>query len=102
MCYVSSAPWITHVRRMIRRKNATHAKVKSQVYLSIFLYVFTPEGDIRRLSGNQVLGVSFLGSAKIRVKYETLRREIKADMRKQHDLYVNNLVGDVKANPKDI
>ena len=35
-------------------------------------------------------------SAKIRVKFETLRREIKADIRKQHDLYVNNLVGDVK------
>ena len=30
-----------------------------------------------------------------------LRREIKADVRKQHDLYVNNLVGDVKANPRD-
>ena len=29
------------------------------------------------------------------------RREIKADVRKQHDLYVNNLVGDVKANPRD-
>ena len=41
------------------------------------------------------------GSAKIRVKFETLRREIKADIRKQHDVYVNNLVGDVKANPKD-
>ena len=40
-------------------------------------------------------------SAKIRAKFETLRREIKADIRKQHDLYVNNLVGDVKANPKD-
>ena len=35
------------------------------------------------------------------LKFETLRREIKADIRKQHDLYVNNLVGDVKANPKD-
>ena len=42
-----------------------------------------------------------LSSAKIRAKFETLRREIKADIRKQHDLYVNNLVGDVKANPKD-
>ena len=31
----------------------------------------------------------------------TLRREIKADIRKQHGLYVNNLVVDVKANPKD-
>ena len=41
------------------------------------------------------------GSAKIRAKFETLRREIKADIRKQHDIYVNNLVGDVKANPKD-
>ena len=36
-----------------------------------------------------------------RSKFETLRREIKADVRKQHDLYVNNLVGDVKANPRD-
>ena len=34
-------------------------------------------------------------------KFETLRREIKADVRKQHDLYVDNLVGDVKANPRD-
>ena len=41
------------------------------------------------------------GSAKIRSKFENLRREIKADIRKQHDLYVNNLVGDVKANPRD-
>ena len=41
------------------------------------------------------------GSSKLRLKFETLRREIKADVRKQHDLYVNNLVGDVKANPRD-
>ena len=69
---VSSVPWITPaIRRKIRRKNTTHAKAKKS------------------------------GSAKIRAKFETLRREIKADIRKQHDLYVNNLVGDVKANPKD-
>ena len=69
---VFSVPWITPaIRRKIRRKNATHAKAKKS------------------------------GSAKIRAKFETLRREIKADIRKQHDLYVNNLVGDVKANPKD-
>ena len=69
---VSSVPWITPaIRRKICRKNATHAKAKKS------------------------------GSAKIRAKFETLRREIKADIRKQHDLYVNNLVGDVKANPKD-
>ena len=30
-----------------------------------------------------------------------LRREIKSDVRKQHDLYANNLVGDVKGNPRD-
>ena len=35
------------------------------------------------------------------LKFESLRKEIKADIRKQHDLYVNNLVGDVKANPRD-
>ena len=29
------------------------------------------------------------------------RNYFKADIRKQHDLYVNNLVGDVKANPRD-
>ena len=37
----------------------------------------------------------------LRSKFETLRKEIKADVRKQHDLYVNNLVGEVKANPRD-
>ena len=69
---VSSVPWITpETRRKICKKNETHAKVKRT------------------------------GSAKIRSKFETLRREIKADIRKQHDLYVNNLVGDVKVNPRD-
>ena len=29
-----------------------------------------------------------------------MRREIKADLKKQH-LYVNNLVGDIKDNPRD-
>ena len=69
---VSSVPWITpEIRRKIRRKNITHAKAKKT------------------------------GSAKIRSKFENLRREIKVDIRKQHDMYVNNLVGDVKANPRD-
>ena len=69
---VSSIPWITpEIRRKIRRKNKTHAKAKKT------------------------------GSSKLRSKFETLRREIKADVRKQHDLYVNNLVGDVKAIPRD-
>ena len=69
---VSSVPWITpEIRRKIRRKNKTHAKANKT------------------------------GSSKLRSKFETLRREIKADVRKKHDLYVNNLVGDVKANPRD-
>ena len=33
--------------------------------------------------------------------FESLKREIKSDMKKQHVLYVNNLVGDTKANPRD-
>ena len=60
------------ILRNIRRKNATRAKAKKS------------------------------GSAKLRSKFESLRKEIKADIRKQHDLYVNNLVGDVKANPRDL
>ena len=31
-----------------------------------------------------------------------MRRKIKDDVRKPHNLYVNNLVGDVKANPQDV
>ena len=69
---VSSIPRIrSEIRKKIRRRNKTHAKAKKT------------------------------GSSKLRSKFETLRREIKADVRKQHDLYVNNLVGDVKANPRD-
>ena len=30
-----------------------------------------------------------------------MSRETKDDVRKQHDLYVNNVIGDVKANPRD-
>ena len=32
-----------------------------------------------------------MGSKKLRSKFETLRSEIKDDIRKKHDLYVNNL-----------
>ena len=68
---VSSVPWITsEIRKKIRRRNKTHAKAEKT------------------------------GSKKLRSKFETLRREIKEYVRKQHDLYVNNLVGDVKANPR--
>ena len=56
---------------MIPKKNETHAKAKRT------------------------------GSAKVRSKFETLRREIKANIRKQYDLYVNYLVRDMEANPRD-
>ena len=32
---------------------------------------------------------------------QKLEQSLKTDIRKKRDLYVNNLVGDVKANPKD-
>ena len=68
----SSVPWITsEIRRKIHRRNKTHAKAKTT------------------------------DSKKLMSKLEALRREIKDDVRKQHDLYVNNLVGDVRANPRD-
>ena len=69
----SSVPWITpEIRRKIRRKNRTHAKAKKT------------------------------GSSKLRAIFESLRKEIKADVKKQYDLYVDNLVGDIKANPSDL
>ena len=70
--FVSTIPWITpEIRRQIRRRNKIHAKAKKT------------------------------GSGKLQTKFDSLRWEIKADIKKQHDLYVNNLVGDVKANPRD-
>ena len=69
---VSSVLWITPaIRRKIRRRNKTHEKAKKT------------------------------GSSKHRSKFETLRREIKANVKKHHDLYVSNFVGDIKANPRD-
>ena len=59
------------IGRKIRRRNKTHAKLKKT------------------------------GSSKLRSKSETLRRKIKTSVKKQHDLYVNSLVGDIKANPRD-
>ena len=70
---VSTIPWITpEIRRKIHGRNKIHTKAKKT------------------------------GSGKLRTKFESLRWEIKADIKKQHDLCVNNLVGDVKANPRDV
>ena len=41
------------------------------------------------------------GSCKFGSKFETLRRQFKTDIKQQHDLYVNNLVGGLKANHRD-
>ena len=69
---VSSVPWITpEIRRKVRRRNKTYAKAKKT------------------------------GSSKLRSKFEILRRVIQADFKMQHDIYVSNLVGDIKANPTD-
>ena len=58
---VSTIPWITpEIRRKIRKRYKFHAKAKKT------------------------------GSGKPRAKFESLRREIKADIKKHHDLYVNN------------
>ena len=40
--------------------------------------------------------------SKLRSKFQELRQQIKADIKKQHDLYFNKLVGDIKVNPKDL
>ena len=40
-------------------------------------------------------------STKFRTKFGSLRREIKTDIRKQHEWIVNNLLGYVNANPRD-
>ena len=55
-------PWITpEIRKKIRRRNRTHVKAKKT------------------------------GGSKLRAKFESLRREIKAGVKKQHGLYVNTL-----------
>ena len=70
---VASVPWMTsEIRRNIRKRNKTHAKAIKT------------------------------GSSKLRSKFQELRQQIKADIKKQHDLYVNKLVGDIKVNPKDL
>ena len=76
---VSSVPWITpEIRRKIHKRNKTHAKAKKN----------KNEKNKKKT-----------GSSKLRTKFETLRREIKADVRKQHDLYINNLVGELRQTP---
>ena len=49
--------------------------------------------------GRVVLGRVFFGASCLGAS--CLWGELSVILRKQHDLYVNNLVGDVKANPRD-
>ena len=55
------SPWLDQILTSIKGCNSVANLQKNDpIYLSIFLYVLTPEGDIRRVPGNQVLGVSLL------------------------------------------
>ena len=56
---------------MIRKRNKPHAKAKK--------------------TGNSML----------KTRFQELRKKIKTEIKKQHDLYVNNLVGDIRSNPRN-
>ena len=69
---VAFVPWVTsEIRKNVRKRNKTYAKAKKT------------------------------GSSKLRSKFQEMRQQIKNDIKKQHDLYVNKLVGDIKVNSKD-
>ena len=70
--------------------------MRSGTKLSQFLRVFLP--TLVEETGHNSKKT---GSSKLRSKIESLRRGIKADVKKRHDLYVNNLVDDLMANPRD-
>ena len=64
-------PWLSMpIRRLIRRRNKTHAKAK-------------------RWHSDRLLG-----------KWKNLRREIKDKLKDAHDTYVNNMIGDMGKDPK--
>ena len=56
---------------MIRKRNKTHAKANKT------------------------------GNSRLKTRFQEFRKEIKTEIKKQHDLYVNNLVGDIRANPRN-
>ena len=69
---VSSVPWITPgIRRMIRKRNKTHAKAKKT------------------------------GNSRLKTRFQELRKEIEAEIKRQHDLNVNNSDGRIRANPRN-
>ena len=54
---------------MIRKRNKTHEKAKKS------------------------------GNSRLKTRFQELRKEIKTEIKKQHDLYVNNSVGDIRKKP---
>ena len=57
----SSVPWITPgIRRLIRKRNKTHAKAMKT------------------------------GNNKLKTRFQELRKKIKTEIKRQHDLYINN------------
>ena len=76
--YVSSVHWITTgIKRMIRKRNKTHAKAKKKKKKKK------------------------TGKSSLKIRIQELSKEIKSEIKKEHDLYVNNLVGDIRANPRN-
>ena len=41
------------------------------------------------------------GNSRLKTRFQELRKKIKTEIKKQHNLYVNNLVGDIRANPRN-
>lgn len=67
----NSLPWISNkIRRLIRRKNRTHAKAKKT------------------------------GSQRLRSKWQSLRSSIQAEIKNSHDCYVNKMIGNIENDPK--
>ena len=83
------------ITSFIQGSAGKHIPSKTSHSVSCVLWI-TPENKTGRFAEKTNAKAKKTGSAKIRSKFEILRRYY----RKQHDLYVNNLVGDAKANPR--
>ena len=68
---IKGLPWVNNrIRRMIRRRNKTHAMAKR------------------------------FNSARLKLKWQNLRKQIKSEIQSAHSTYINNMVGDVREDPK--
>ena len=66
-----SLPWVTgKIRKLIRKRNKTHAKAKRT------------------------------GSDRLLARWKKLRKTVKDEIHTAHENYVNNLIGDIKKDPK--